>query len=241
MHLQDVMHISDAGAHYFSVSALLSKGGKIIFEQNGFTIMLRGQQLAKGYMEGNLFWFDTSKAALHAAVGAPLPIDIWHYRMGHMLYNTLMRYHNSVKGISINGSIDQAQSPCAGCELSKQARLPFSASCKQSDQRLQIMHSDLAGPMQVQSIQGSKYITTFIDDFSRHEVVYFLKSIDQCAATFTKFLAWAENQTSERMLALHSDPRGEYLSGAIRTVLDQKGIKHKLTMPGSLQQNGLAE
>jgi len=49
------MHVSDVEVCYFSVSALLSKGGKIIFEQNGFTIMLRGQQLAKGYMEGNLF------------------------------------------------------------------------------------------------------------------------------------------------------------------------------------------
>ena len=95
--------------------------------------------------------------------------------------------------------------------------------------------------MQIQSIQGSKYIATFIDDYSRHGVVYFLKSKDQCAAAFKKFLAWAENQTSEQMLALHSDRRGEYLSRAVRTILDQKGIEHKLTMPGTPQQNGLAE
>jgi transposase InsO family protein len=97
------------------------------------------------------------------------------------------------------------------------------------------MHSDLTRPMQVQSIQGSKYITTFIDDFSCHGVVYFLKSKDQCAAMFTKFLAWAENQTSEQMLMLHSDRGGEYLSRAIQTILDQKGIKHKLMMPSLLQ------
>jgi hypothetical protein len=40
---------------------------------------------------------------------------------------------------------------------------------------------------------------------------------------------------------LHSDRGGEYLSRAVRTVLDQKGIKHKLTMPGSPQQNSLAK
>ena len=95
--------------------------------------------------------------------------------------------------------------------------------------------------MQTQSIQGSKYIATFINDYSRHGVVYFLKSKDQCAAAFKKFFAWAKNQTSEQMLALHSDCGGEYLSRAIRTVLDQKGIEHKLTMPGMPQQNGLAE
>jgi hypothetical protein len=109
--------------------------------------------------------------------------------MGHMLYNALTRYHNSIKEISINGSINQTQSPYASCEVGKQVQLPFSALHKWSDRQLQVMHSDLAGLMQVQSIQGSKYIATFIDDFSHHGLVYFLKSKDQCAAIFTKFLA----------------------------------------------------
>jgi transposase InsO family protein len=40
---------------------------------------------------------------------------------------------------------------------------------------------------------------------------------------------------------LHSDCGGEYLSGAVQTVLDQKGIEYKLMMLGLPQQNGLAE
>jgi transposase InsO family protein len=84
-------------------------------------------------------------------------------------------------------------------------------------------------------------MATFINDYSHHGVVYYLKSKDQCVATFMKFLAWAKNQTSERLLALHSDRRGEYLSCAVRSILDLKGIKHKLTMPHTPQQNGLAK
>jgi transposase InsO family protein len=87
--------------------------------------------------------------------------------------------------------------------------------------------------MQVHSIQKALYIATFIDDYSRHGVVYFLKSKDQCAATLKKFVAWAENQTSEKMQALHSDRRGEYMSGELKSFLAEKGIKHCLTMPGS--------
>jgi len=58
VHLQDVMHVPDAEACYFSVSALLSKGGKIIFEQNGFMIMLRSQQLARPHLltSGIITW-----------------------------------------------------------------------------------------------------------------------------------------------------------------------------------------
>jgi len=58
---------------------------------------------------------------------------------------------------------------------------------------------------------------------------------------FKKFLAWAKNQTSERVLVLHSDRREKYLSSAIRSILDKKGIEHKLTMPYSPQQNGVAK
>ena len=36
--LENIMHVPEANMHYFSVSALLHKGGKIIFEGNGFAI-----------------------------------------------------------------------------------------------------------------------------------------------------------------------------------------------------------
>jgi transposase InsO family protein len=234
------MHVPDAGACYFSVSALMQKGSQITFKNNKLSISVRGKQVAAGYQEGNLFWINTTNTAVHA-IDTPIPIDLWHKRMGHMSYNALKRYKDSVKGISITTSLDPTQSPCPGCELGKQTRSSFQGSSKRSDRRLRIIHSDLAGPMQTRSIQGSQYIATFIDDYSRHGVVYFLKSKDQCAVAFKKFLAWAENQTSERMLALHSDRGGEYLSSAVRSILDEKGIEHKLTMPHSPQQNGVAE
>ena len=241
VHLHNVMHVPDAGARYFSVSALMQKGGQISFRDNGFSISLRGQQIAQGYQEGNLFWIDTSNAALHAIKSAHTSIDLWHARMGHMSYSALKRHADSVKGIALDPSADHNDVPCPGCELGKQSRLPFSESSKRSASRLRIIHSDLAGPMQICSIQGSLYIATFIDDYSRHGVVYFLKSKDQCVLAFKKFLAWAKNQTSNRLLALHSDRGGEYLSGAMRSILDEKGIEHKLTMPHSPQQNGVAE
>ena len=206
----------------------------------GFDIFINKQKITHGYLEDNLFWFDTAKSSLHMLSGSP-SLHIWHQHMGHMSYNALMRYSDSVKGISFDALLDHDRSPCPGCKLGKQTRLPFSASKKCSDRRLQIVHSDLAGPMQVQSIQGTSYIATFIDDYSRHGVVYFLKSKDQCASVFKKFLAWAETQTSERLLALHSNRGGEYISGALKNILDEKGIEHKLTMPGSPQQNGIAE
>ena len=158
-----------------------------------------------------------------------------------MSYQALKRYKDAVKGIPLDPSLNLDDSPCTGCELGKQTQSSFLESSKRSDCKLQIVHLDLVGPMQQHSIQGSLYIATFVDDYSRHGVVYYLKSKDQCALAFKKFLAWAKNQTSDHLFALHSDCGGEYLSGEMKAILDNKGIEHRLTMPHTPQQNGLAE
>ena len=235
------MHVPDAGACYFSVSALISKGVQITFESNKLLVSLRGRRIAEGYQEGNLFWINTSSTSLHAINNTSTSLTLWHARMGHMSTNALKRYKDSVKGITLDPSDTVSESPCPGCELGKQTRSSFPGSSKRSATRLRIVHSDLAGLMQTRSVQGSSYIATFIDDYSRHGVVYYLKTKDQCVLAFKKFLAWAENQTSKRLLALHSDRGGEYLSSAVKSILDEKGIEHKLTMPHSPQQNGVAE
>jgi hypothetical protein len=108
--------------------------------------------------------------------------------MGHMSSQALKRYKDSVKGIALDPLAIIDQSPCSGCELGKQMQSPFPGLSKQSDRKLQIIHSDLMGPMTPCSIQGSLYMATFIDDYSHHEVVYYLKSKDQCVATLHEVL-----------------------------------------------------
>ena len=65
---------------------------------------------------------------------------------------------------------------CEACTLGKMKKV----SCpKQSEYRaeehLELVHSDLCGPMQVPSHGGSRYVSTFTDDFSRYTTVYFLQ------------------------------------------------------------------
>ena len=123
--LSDVMHVSDAKSHYFLVTVLLEKKGRIIFEDMGFTIYLAGTHLTSGYCDRRLFWFDTSISTVNAHTHMPLSIELWHQCIGHMSYPILMRYKDSVKGITLDSSINPDQAPCPGCELRKQTRLLF--------------------------------------------------------------------------------------------------------------------
>ena len=161
--------------------------------------------------------------------------------MGHMSYSAL-RVHGpkALKGLDIDEST-VAPPLCHGCELGKSTCQPFPGSAKKAHRMLEIIHSDLAGPMQSNSLQGSKYTATFIDNYLRHTVVYYLQSKDQFVTALKQFLSWAKTQMSNKMHALHSDRGGEYIAGYIKDILIQRGIEHHLTMPNLPQQNGKAE
>ena len=162
--------------------------------------------------------------------------------MGHMSHSALKAHASkAVKGLDLASSDMKVPTICHGCETRKSHCKPFTSSDKKTTKILELVHSDLAGPMQTRSIQGSQYTATFIDDYSRQAVVYYLKSKDQFEVALQKFLAWAETQTTDKLRALRSDRGREYIGHRVQAVLSEKGIEHQKTMPGSPQQNGKAE
>jgi hypothetical protein len=169
-------------------------------------------------------------------------LHTWHQRMGHMSHSALEKYGPSaLKGMDLDPSDKAIPGICAGFESGKSTRSPFPRSLKRLEQILDMVHLDLAGPMQTKSLQGSLYIATFVDDYSRHAAVYYLKTKDQFTITLSNFLNWTENQMSKRLRILHSDHSGKYISNKVKEILEVKGIEHHLTMPGSPQQNGKVE
>ncbi|MCO5614245.1 hypothetical protein L7F22_068525 [Adiantum nelumboides] len=95
--------------------------------------------------------------------------------------------------------------------------------------------------METQSITGSFYFATFIDDFSWYTTVYFLKNKSQLFSYFKEYCASAQRQHDVPIQALQSDNGGEYVSNALLRFCKAEGIKHQVTIPYTPQQNGVAE
>lgn len=69
---------------------------------------------------------------------------------------------------------DQVLTKCEICILEKQTRTPFPKSeGDRTKDLLEIIHSDVCGPMRSASHSGAKYFVTFIDDNSRWCEVFF--------------------------------------------------------------------
>ena len=73
-------------------------------------------------------------------------------------------------------SIKISNGPWIGCVTGKHPEWSYEKGrARRDNQVLVLVHSDLIGPLPTPSYGGSKYVLTFIDDFSRFCWVYFLK------------------------------------------------------------------
>ena len=73
---------------------------------------------------------------------------------------------------------------CRGCVLGKNVKNSFPSSNRRSKGILDLVHSDIRGPMTAPSLSGYLYYVLFIDDFSRKTWIFFLKTKNE---TFGKF------------------------------------------------------
>ena len=79
---------------------------------------------------------------------------------------------------------------------------------------LEIVHSNLCGPMQTNSIRGYSYFMTFIDDYTRKTWVYFLRKKSDAFDIFQRFKDFVEKQSGYYIKVLRIDREGEYVSNA---------------------------
>ncbi len=86
---------------------------------------------------------------------------------------------------------------CEGCIKGKHQRTSFSKDgATRASQLLEIVHTDVWGPMRTTSHGGVRYFLTFIDDFSRKTHVYFLKAKGEAFKKFKQYRALVENEIS---------------------------------------------
>jgi hypothetical protein len=114
--------------------------------------------------EGNLYRLleKNEEDLVHNEVN---PNELWHRRYAHINYQELPFLKRMVEGILELQSTHEGI--CKGCALRKNIKKPFPSNNNRSKEILDLIHSDVCGPMPVKSLGGSSYYIIFIDDYSR--------------------------------------------------------------------------
>jgi transposase InsO family protein len=165
--------------------------------------------------------------------------ELWHRRMVHLHHGALKVLKEIVTGLPDFST--KHHEVCKGCAMGKYTKTTFPNSDSRTGGILDLIHSDVCGPMSSISLSGYEYYVTFIDDHSRKTWIYFMRTKDEVFSRFQEFKALVENQTGRKIKTLRSDNGGEYTSKAFKDFCAGAGIKRELIVPYNPQQNGVAE
>ncbi|KAG7537091.1 Zinc finger CCHC-type superfamily [Arabidopsis suecica] len=105
---------------------------------------------------------------------------------------------------------------------------------------LELIHIDLMGPVQMESINGKKYIFVLVDDFSRYTWVQFLREKSEAVESF-KILALQLQNEKGRIIQIRSDHGREFQNEIFEQFCQTQGIRHQYSAPRTPQQNGIVE
>lgn len=123
-----------------------------------------------------------------------------------------------------------------------EVKLPFSKQNKRKSKHpLDIVHSDVCGPITPTAHDGKRYFLTFLDDFTHLAMVYLLESKDQVFEYFQDYVTRVSNVFCRNINVLKCDNGKEYVSKVFQSFCRTKGTEIQYTIPYTPEQNGAAE
>lgn len=245
--LEDALLVPDLRTNLLSVSKITDRGFKVIFDEKSARVIDRqGATELEASRIDRLYYMQENKRECQSAAvvdgkSSRAPVEDWHRRMGHLnLKDLSTSYHNrTVLGMDIVDS--ERDFKCEVCARGKMTRSSFPKKSNRQTDLLELIHSDVCGPMKNESLGRSKYFVTFIDDCSRWCFVKMIRGKNEVLNAFKQFKALVENQIGRKIKCLQSDNGKEYINREFDDFLNKNGIQRRLTVTHTPEQNGVAE
>jgi hypothetical protein len=222
--LPGFLHILGLAINLIFVSKMDDAGVKRIFE-NETCKMVRGEMvLLKRVWFGNLYKLqgNTISGGCNSSIVPDIGVEeertptvsgekvmMWHQRLGHIREKGLriLNDKDMIEGMS-KFSLDFDF--CEHCVYVKHNWVRFPSGATRAEGILQLVHSDVFGPVSVPSLGKSMYYVSFIDDFSRNTWIYFLKKKSEVFDRFKELKSLVENQTKKIIKVLRTDNGREF-------------------------------
>ncbi|KAF2891065.1 hypothetical protein ILUMI_15108, partial [Ignelater luminosus] len=112
---------------------------------------------------------------------------------------------------------------------------------KLCDRLLEVVSSDVAGPIMPTSHDGMRYYVTFVEHFSHFTMVYLMKNKNEVFNKFKEYVTLVTAQFSVKISKLRCDNGGEYSSKEFKDFCCKNGIQIQYTIPRNPEPNGVCE
>jgi hypothetical protein len=238
--LCDVLYVPRLKGNLISVKKLVNKGCEVVFKEKKCTIIKDGETIAIADDKNDLFELRISEEsnkvkAKHIAQVAQSCtgcIHVWHNRMGHRDSKAIqnMVNQNKVSGIIIK--------PCkfsGVCECCIETKMTRKSIPKKSDSKsaeiLDLIHTDVCGPMLKVTPGGKRYFMTMIADHSKYTEVYLLANKSEVPDKIQEYVKHVQTKFGKTPKRIRSDRGGEYSSERLQKFMKSEGIQAEFTNP----------
>lgn len=223
--LKNVVYVPNLNSNLLSVCQLLEEGHKIDFEAK----VIHFGKWKVNFSINKRLPIMVTLATYHSGNN----FELWHRRLGHPNDQTVKIIPKLVNGIFYKDGPNELS--CEVCRTTKSKRLPFTPSSSRVEKPLDLIHSDLYGPIKTPSFNGEIWAIVFVDDFSRFTVTYPMKAKSEAESKLSKFIEQVGIPQKIR-----SDNGGEFL-GQFSQVCSKHNIRREFSAPYTPEQNGRAE
>jgi len=154
--LEKVLHVPKTNFNLMSVGMMEERGAQVSFKGGKTIIKINDKAAACGTCKSGLYHLDMAPLSDIAAVAF---VQLWHELLGHVNVAGVKRMikNKDIDGLKCNSMA--VKDVCEPCVYWKTAMTPMpSAGGGRLTQRLQLVHSDLGGPMSEPSCGGALYL-----------------------------------------------------------------------------------
>lgn len=132
--------------------------------------------------------------------------ELWYHRLGHASVESIreLAQKQFVSGLDLSRP-HVASNSCDDCMKGKQRKKSMKYKHIRAAAVGDVIHSDLCGPMSVESFGGSRYYVSFIDEYSGFVTIVPIAKKSDVAESFKKYYAWIERKCNCTVKQLHCD------------------------------------
>lgn len=237
-----VLFVPELKKNLFSSGKVTDRGYQLNMDNKGCELLKDGNVVAVGVRRRGLFQmlFRTIRSSkLEIAANVVIKrtsLRSWHERLGHQNATHVKKFLQARNIDFIDENFE-----CEACIYGKHHRSSFKSREEKSKKCGEIIHTDVCGPFQENSIGGSRYFLLLKDDYSHFRFVYFMKQKSEVAEIIKKCVKLIQKEHGHSVRIIRSDNGTEFVNDELKTFFEEAGIHHQRTVPYTPEQNGCAE